>query len=150
MNWIDRYLKWRPLMSADNFWVAVLKSVPYEVVTAYGLIRGASPHEYSTFATGFLFAAVLILSVAVYFLHRASSGATAGSAFALAICFLLFALTVDAQNFTYLAEDDVHIPYTVVAVIRQIMKPFYLLSTAVIIVLITAQLRPILGGGKTG
>jgi hypothetical protein len=145
VEWMKKYLSWRPLMTADDFWVGLLKSVPYEVVTAYCIIRGAYPHTYSMSTTGFLLAVLVVLSVAVFFLHRTATGSTVSTALALAICFLLFALSVDARNFRNLSEDEIGIPFGVVVVIKQILQPYYLLSTAVLIVLFNAGLRPILG-----
>jgi hypothetical protein len=145
----QKYLKWRPLMTADNFWIALLKCVPYEVLTAYVIIRGTYPGVTNMAATGFWFIVLLVLSFAVFYLHRRANSTTA-SAIALAVCFLLFGLTIDAASFAAWFDSLEKIPANVVRIMIFLMNPFYLLGAAVLVVLASSSLRGILGKSNAG
>lgn len=145
MNAIQTYLSWRPVMTADQFWVALLKSVPYEVTSAYTIIRLLYPGSADVAATSFLLFLLFFLSGCTFFLYRSSAGASRGSAASLAICFLLFGLTVDANNFGIWIEGLACVPVGIASVLIAILQPYYLVAAAVIIILCTSALRSTLG-----
>ena len=149
MDRLSQYLKWRPLMTSDGFWVAILKSVPYEVTSAYAIIRGAYAATAQGNATVWLFWALVVLAVFVVVLHRSTTGATITSSIILAVVFFLLTLSIDVTPLhDWLVDATTTVPYALRYlpwVINQVVQPFPLLVIAVLLVLASSTWRGILG-----
>lgn len=145
MGRLSQYLAWRPLMTSDGFWTAILKSVPYEVTSAYGIIRGAYAITTTGNATFWLFWALVALAIFVVILHHSSTGATLTSSIILAVVFFLLTLSVDVKPLhDWLVDSTIAVPY-VPYVLNQLVQPFPLLVIAVLLVLASSTWRGILG-----
>jgi hypothetical protein len=140
---LKQYLSWRPVLTVDQFWIAVLKILPYEITGAYGIIVGGYLVANDIHAVDWLFAAIVILSIFVFFFH-AATGASRVTAMAMAVLFFLFALSMNAESFRHwLVDESISsppLPYLLDAIVR----PFPVLIAAVVIVLATASFRSIL------
>jgi hypothetical protein len=132
-------------MTVDQFWIAALKILPYEVTGAYGIIFGGYLATHNAFAVGWLFFAVVALSIVVFFLHRTVTGASWANALAMAILFFLFALSMNAEAFKRLLVDGTSVWWPQFSnVLDVLIDPFPALIAAMLIVLATASLRTIL------
>jgi hypothetical protein len=140
-----QYLDWRPVMTADQFWIALLKLVPYEVLTAYGIVRGAYATMSGSSGTA-LFVVDAALTVACFLLYRSAAKATVWAALSLSICFFLLVMSVDAERFRDMADSDlINFPKWLRMMFFNSLNPFYLVCAAVLICLSSSGLRRILG-----
>jgi len=132
-------------MTSDSFWVAILKSVPYEVTSAYAIIRGAYAATTQVGATFWLFWALVVLAVLVVVLHHSTTGATMTSSIILAVVFFLLTLSIDANALhDWLVDKTISVRY-LPYVLDQVVQPFPLLVIAVLLVLASSTWRGILG-----
>lgn len=142
---IQDYLRWRPVMTADQFVVAVVKNVPYEITTAYAIIRSLYPGSDNKVATTTLFLLIIILSVFTIFLYRKAAVASYATAVSLGVCFFLAALSWDADSFRTWISDLESVPASLALLLMDLTQRFYLISAMVLIVLSSSALRKILG-----
>jgi hypothetical protein len=140
-----QYLDWRPVMTADQFWVALLKLVPYEVLTAYGIIRGAYATMPGSNGTA-LFVIDVALTVACFLLYRGAAKATVWTTFSLSICFFFLVMSVDAETFRLMADSAlIDFPKWLRTIFFNSLNQFYLLAAAVLTCLSSSGLRGVLG-----
>jgi hypothetical protein len=138
------YLSWRRVLTVNGFWIAVLKLLPYEVTTAYGVVMSGYATSGNQSTVGWLFFAICALSVAVFFLHRSTTGASVATAIAMAILFLLFALAMRSDVFRpWLIDGTITMP-PMPTLFNDLIRPFPILVLAVLLVLTTAGLRKVL------
>ena len=141
---LKQYFSWRPVQTADEFWIAVLKLLPYEITGAYAIILSGYQAAKGNHSVDFLFFAIVALSGFVFFLHRAATGASRISAAATGMLFFLFALSINAKSFHDRLVDATTswppLPY----LLDVVVDPFPLLIAAILIVLATASLRKLL------
>ena len=132
-------------MSVDDFFVALLKLVPYEVLTAWGIIRTA----YSSLPGATPVALLLFdvaLTVGCLLLYRQTVKSTWAAAISLAVCFLLVVVSIDASTFAPLPDGAFFdMPMWFRVMFRDSINPFYLVGAAVLICLSSSALRGILG-----
>lgn len=145
MDWFEKYFSWRSVLTVDQFWIAVLKVLPYEIIGAYIIIVGGYLAATGKNTVSWLLLAVAILSVATFFLHRTATGAGWIASLATASLFLLFALAVHADVFRPLLVDCTIAFPLVPNLLKEFIQPFPILIVAIVIVLATASLRKILG-----
>ena len=142
---LKQYFSWRPVLTVDQFWIAALKILPYEVTGAYGIIFGGFLVTSNTHAAGWLLFAIVALSIFVFILHRAATGTSWSNALAMSILFLLFALSMNAEAFRKILVDATVVWWPQLAyVLNALIDPFPALIAALLIVLSTASLRVIL------
>src|SRR4051812_22861761 len=67
---LNQYFSWRPVLTVDQFWIAALKILPYEISGAYGIVVAGYLASKDTHAVGWLLFAVVALSIFVFYLHR--------------------------------------------------------------------------------
>lgn len=133
-------------MTADQFWIALIKLVPYEVVTAYGIIRGAFAMNSSTTGGLGLFVVDLMLAIACFFLYRSAAKATVAAALSLTVCFFLFTLAVDLEVFKEVVEYDLTmLPKWILNDLLKPLNSFWIVTAAVFVVLASSSLRSVLG-----
>jgi len=145
VDWFEKYFSWRPILTVDQFWIAALKVLPYEITGAYIIIVGGYLTATGGSTVSWLLLAVIILSIATFFLHRTTASAGWIASLATASLFLLFALAVHADVFRPLLVAGTISFSFVPNLLEELIRPFPILIVAIVIVLATASLRKILG-----